>query len=80
MKETLEEAAERFAEKYKGEEQDPWFDFMEGAKWQQERSYSEEDMREAIMFGVNGMYGYQIGEEGYTDNQIKRFLEQFKKK
>ena len=80
MKETLEEAAERFAEKYKGEEQDPWFDFMEGAKWQQERSYSEEDMREAIMFGVNGMYGYQIGEEGYTDNQIKKFLEQFKKK
>ena len=37
MKETLEEVAERFAEKYKGEEQDPWYDFMEGAKWQQEK-------------------------------------------
>ena len=46
----------------------------------QEESYSEEDMREAIMFGANGMYGWQMGEEGYTDNQIKRFLKTFKKK
>ena len=46
----------------------------------QETSYSEEDMREAIMFGANGMYGWQMGEEGYTDNQIKRFLKTFKKK
>ncbi|WP_296683628.1 hypothetical protein [Flavobacterium sp.] len=45
----------------------------------QQRGYSEEDMKEAIMFGVNGMYGWQIGEEGYTNNQIKRFLETFKK-
>jgi hypothetical protein len=43
------------------------------------RSYSEEDMKEAIMFGANGMYGWQMGEEGYTDNQIKRFLKTFKK-
>ena len=35
--ETLEEAAENYAEEYKGEEQDPWFDFIEGAKWQQEK-------------------------------------------
>jgi hypothetical protein len=37
MKDSLEEAAERYAEEYKWEEQDPWYDFMEGAKWQQER-------------------------------------------
>ena len=42
MKDSLEEAAERFAEKYKGEEQDPWYDFMEGAKWQMERSFTED--------------------------------------
>jgi hypothetical protein len=35
--ETLEEVAERYAEEYKWEEQDPWYDFMEGAKWQQEQ-------------------------------------------
>ena len=46
----------------------------------QQQGYSEEDMKEAIMFGVNGLYGYQIGGEGYIDNQIKRFLEQFKNK
>ena len=49
--ETLEEAAKNYAEEYKGEEQDPWFDFMEGAKWQQERSYSEEDLKEAFKGG-----------------------------
>ena len=41
---TLEEAAKNYAEEYKGEEQDPWYDFMEGAKWQQERMYSEEEV------------------------------------
>ena len=41
--------------------------------------YSEEDMKKAIKFGADGMYGWQMGEEGYTDNQIKRFLETFNK-
>jgi hypothetical protein len=49
--ETLEEAAKNYAEEYKSEEQDPWFDFMEGAKWQQERSYNEEDLKEAFKGG-----------------------------
>ncbi len=48
-KETLEEAAKNYAEEYKGEEQDPWFDFMEGAKWQQQRSYSEEEVLKLIL-------------------------------
>ena len=41
--------------------------------------YSKEDMKLAIKFGADGLYGYQMGEEGYDVNQIKRFLEQFKK-
>lgn len=56
-------------------------DFISGAKWQQEQDnnkYSEQDIIKAIKFGANGMYGYQIGEEGCFDNQVKRFLEQFK--
>ena len=28
------------------------FGFIEGAKWQQERSYSEEELREAFEWGV----------------------------
>ena len=49
--ETLEEAAKNYAEEYKGEEQDPWFDFMEGAKWQQEQDAKEiQLLREEISY------------------------------
>jgi hypothetical protein len=53
----------------------------EGAKWQAERMYSEEDMKEAIS------YGYDIGFCANSSNKIKKqfpsekdFFEQFKKK
>ena len=45
--ETLEEVAERLFP-YKMEEYEI---FLMGAKWQQEKSYSEEDMREAYKYG-----------------------------
>ena len=49
--ETLEEAAKNYAEEYKGEEQDPWFDFIEGAKWQQEKDAKEiQLLREEINY------------------------------
>ena len=49
--ETLEEAAKNYAEEYKGEEQDPWFDFIEGAKWQQEQDAKEiQLLREEISY------------------------------
>ena len=83
MKETLEEVAERLFEKHSNNTSlaAGYYDYMmdevgfkeaslEINKWQQERSYSEEDMRKAIMFGLDGMYGYQWGKEGQTDNQI----------
>jgi hypothetical protein len=85
-KETLEEAAEWFSDdepncdyeagiktgKYQG--------FFEGAKWQSERMYSEEDMREAIILCLDGMYGYQWGKEGQTENQINKYLQKLKNK
>jgi hypothetical protein len=46
--ETLEEAAERLYPI----SSIPRKLFIRGAKWQQERSYSEEDMREAFEWGV----------------------------
>jgi len=54
--------------------------FIEGANWQEKRMYSEKDMREAIIFALGGMYGYQWGKEGETDNQINKYLEELKKK
>lgn len=86
MKETLEEYIDE--KQYNGDITEDIAEAIRiGAKWQQETMYSEEDMREAILFGVNGMYagvngmyGYEICEKGYVDNQIKIFLEQFKNK
>ena len=68
--ETLEEAAERYTEEHKWEEQDPWFDFMEGAKWQQERMYSAEDMKRYA--------SYMLRHTKYITP--KQWFEQFKKK
>jgi hypothetical protein len=75
--ETLKKAAKRYAEEYKWEEQDPWYDFMEGAKWQQERSYSEEEMRECYEFAIENV---QLGRNGYEWVTFNEWFEQFKKK
>ena len=45
----------------------PLFSFKEGAKWMQERMYSEEDLKEAYSMGRN-------------NNTIEEFKEKFKKK
>ena len=55
-------------------------DALEMEAKQDQNKYSEEDMREAIKFGLNGMYGYQFNEEGETENQISKYLQQFKNK
>ena len=71
-KETLEEASViNYKKLYEGEPltQDVPIDaFKQGAKWQQERMYSEEDMRKMYDFGSIGHF---------TENES---LEQFKKK
>ena len=66
-KHKLEEASFRF---YPEDEQ--WTDrhiFTLGAKWQQERSYSEEDMKEAYKYG-----------RIYDMTSFEEWFEQFKKK
>jgi hypothetical protein len=76
MKETLEEATTRYAE---GKSSSSVFqkahieDFIAGVEWQQERMYSEEDMREAYMVGKHG---------GTTQTyyDFDRWFEQFKNK
>jgi hypothetical protein len=75
-KETLEEAAEKF---YTTEDTKRDCNFIEGAKWQAERMYSEEDM---IEFGEQ----MQIVSDVDFDGNIKfafnpsEYFEQSKKK
>ena len=50
VKETLEEAVEKYAGKYAlSTRHISHIGFEDGAKWQQERMYSEEDMAESFM-------------------------------
>jgi hypothetical protein len=65
-KETLEEAAERYGQRL-------FFNNEVDAKWQAERMYSEEDLREA--FHVGRLYQ---GREG--DTNFEKWFEQFKNK
>ena len=59
--ETLEEAAERYYE-----DEVSINAFINGAKWQQERSYSEEDLKEAFK------YAYTLGFRDYLQEIFKQ--------
>jgi hypothetical protein len=73
MKETLEEAAERSAiEQFEAGNSAYILGFVEGAKWQQGRSYSEEDLRNAYRWGTTVNHG--------TKEHFNEWFEQFKKK
>jgi hypothetical protein len=71
--ETLEEAAQRFTPK-----SNKWTIkeiFIEGAKWQQERSYSDEDIKTAFFDG------WQLREEDLPFTKAKnKWFKQFKNK
>ena len=81
-KETLEEAAENYAIDKQNENASKYYmaleSFQEGAKWQQERMYSEEEVGE-LLYNVIGEYGkhYGIMIDGKMLNDL---FEQFKKK
>lgn len=64
--ETLEEAAERFANSTRLK--NPKSLFCEGAKWQQERSYSEEEVLDLLR------------KSHFVEQNIDEWFEQFKKK
>jgi hypothetical protein len=85
--ETLEEAAERYSEelleaKTIQPHEKTWIKsmFIYVAKWQAERMYSEEDIRNAIDFGANlGLEG-DIGNSFEWTRKKDLWFEQFKKK
>ena len=74
--ETLEEAAKKYWDKLSFQDA-----FIEGAKWQAERMYSEEDLKEAFK-GGGKMSWTDIEQESqepyYYD--FKEWFKQFKKK
>jgi hypothetical protein len=76
--ETLQDAAViNYKKLYEGEPltQDVPIDaFMNGAKWQQERSYSEEDLKTAFLDG----WQLRDGDLPFS-KAMKKWFEQFKK-
>lgn len=87
---TLEEAAERYVKS--DLKKTPLYGmfndtFKEGAKWQQERSYSEDDLKEAFKSGRMVKNYKGEWEETYSDEMtsckyedFNKWFEQFKKK
>ena len=80
-KETLEEAARRNHNEQKLNTYTPYsFNdaFKDGAKWQAERMYSEEEVTKLLIsckdrFGGSDLYDYT------HDNQVKKWFESYKK-
>jgi hypothetical protein len=72
MKETLEEAAERYNLNTINAFGD-YQSFVDGAKWQQERSYSEEDMKSFGDWCRNGLLNTE-----YSIDRLNEHLEQWK--
>jgi hypothetical protein len=73
--ETLEEAAENFIPK-----SNKWTIkdiFIEGAKWQQERSYSEEDMKRSWQEATEDMR--KQFSTSYSGMTFEKFIEHYKK-
>ena len=77
MKETLEEAAENYSKitlNKNGLMSDKQVNgFISGAKWQQERMYSEEDLRQAMITVI-------VSDSIKNSQDITKYIEQFKKK
>jgi hypothetical protein len=74
-KETIEEATEKYWAKQPYNEDA----FIAGAKWQQKRMYSEDDLKEAFENGVgSGKYQQEYGIKGSMN--FNEWFEQFKKK
>jgi hypothetical protein len=82
-KETLEEAAENFANSKEwingGASNWVQFSFKNGAKWQAERMYSEEEVLQIINSFEKLCYNYQSNKDWFPSKKSEWF-EQFKKK
>jgi hypothetical protein len=82
--ETLEEVAENFWLNDNSMSDNDRISYVNGfltcAKWQQEKSYSEEDMKQAFKVGFTIGYGSDVHAIDDKDRTFKKWFEQFKKK
>ena len=74
-KHILEEAAEKYANQFI-DGRDDYYGFIEGAKWQSERSYSEEEIFEIF----DKWFCYRIDEDVEIKLPFSQWFKQFKKK
>jgi hypothetical protein len=89
-RETLEEAARRYTESTTDNDAIRIFSFIEGAKWQAERMYSEEEVIKAYHDAYHK--GYRVGQKDAESHPLaltiannmhidrNKWFEQFKKK
>ena len=75
-KETLEEAAEKYIKELDVQHYISQEDFVLGAKWQQERSYSEEEVKNLTELFLP----YYFKSDKGFDDAFNEWFEQFKKK
>jgi len=76
--ETLEEAAENYSKTFIEDDGTAEVDFIAGTKWQQERMYSEEDVRELFNQYKEEFSIYRNLQ--ILNVQFEEWFEQFKKK
>ena len=84
-KETLEEAAEKIYQD-NGFNDEMWTDtgelfrekFIEGAKWQSERMYSELELFIAELEDRVKSFEYDVNQQSYISKYIKQWFKQFK--
>ena len=85
-RETIEEAAERISKTnsvYETAQDDFYHGFVDGAKWQQERMYSEEEVKMlAFNFYYDMSHKMGVAENLISENRLnaEEWFEQFKKK
>lgn len=77
---TLEEAAENYADQYTWiNDFDAYTDFIAGAKWQAERSYSEEDLISFAHFYFKEEFNSTMQTSKSTKDIFNKWFEQFSK-
>jgi len=76
--ETLEEAAEKYSLQFLNQEENKFSkeDFINGAKWQQERMYSEEEVYQ-LLYDLSGQV---LNNKVSTPKLLDKWFEQFKNK
>jgi hypothetical protein len=82
MKETLEEVAKRYATDMSGTYYEDLYNaFINGAKWQKERSYSDEEV-EILLETLSKVIVYQGNDyrlPHYFEYEIEKVIKKFKK-